>query len=472
MHKRRPSVLEQLFTETHRFEFYKAVRLLEQMTPDAVPVGEGADPQAELLKFQSRVDSGFSATALDYLTAGNADDPRLTLQVNFLGLAGAHGPLPAPYTDLILDRVWRGDHSLRAFLDMFNHRLISLLYRIRKTHRLGYDGAAPWQSRFADFLYASIGLGTPGLQQRMQVADHSLLHYAGLLLHEPRSLVALEKMLQDYFQVPVASQAFVGRWHTLPDSECSRLGIRGQHQRLGQGAALGNRVWDQQGQFNLRLGPLSFQAFTDFLPIGWGFMPLCDLTRLFVGPELEFDVEVVLDKAEVPVCRLGQHQGSRLGWTSWLKTQAFTVDPSVSLKPRLLLDQKQRQQIPLLRLLPPEELEAALQRMRVHHFPIHSVVVRQGEPGESLFIISHGAVQVVSHGLDGTQRVLATLEAGNFFGEFSLLSGKPRSATVITIAAAKILEFSKADIEIMMEKHPRVRQALAHFYQRRAGSAV
>ena len=61
------------------------------------------------------------------------------------------------------------------------------------------------------------------------------------------------------------------------------LGARGRNRALGLDATAGTRVWDQQGAFEVALGPLTFGQFQDFLPTGWAFHPLCDLTRFYVA---------------------------------------------------------------------------------------------------------------------------------------------------------------------------------------------
>jgi type VI secretion system protein ImpH len=171
----------------------------------------------------------------------------------------------------------------------------------------------------------------------MQINDHALLFYAGLLAHQPRSLAALEAMLGDYFQVTVEAVPFIGQWLSLEDSETTRLGVRrGRNQALGHSVVLGNRAWDQQGKFELHLGPLKLQQFLDFLPTGWGFIPLCELTRFFVGAELDYDFRLRLAAADVPACRLHGQEGARLGWSSWLKNKPFTRDAEIRLSPRLL----------------------------------------------------------------------------------------------------------------------------------------
>src|SRR5207247_6226352 len=89
-----------------------------------------------------------------------------------------------------------------------------------------------------------------------------------------------------------------------------------------------SRVWDQQAKFSLRLGPLTYGELCGVLPCGKAFQPLAQLARFFVGQEVDFDVQLVLEAAQVPSCRLGARgeRAPRLGWSAWLKTRAFVRD--------------------------------------------------------------------------------------------------------------------------------------------------
>lgn len=331
------SVEETLFSEGHRFNFYQAVKLLEILRPGAVSVGAGSEPKKEAVRFSSKVGIEFPATDIDEVrSSGGAGDPA-EMTVNFMGLAGSLGPLPLPYTELILDRTWHRDTALKGFLDIFNHRLISLMYRVRKTHRIGFDHAPPDRTPFAGYLFSLIGMGTGGLLDRMRVRDRALLFYAGLLSQQPRSMTALDCLLSNYFQVRVRGIPFLGRWRILEEDQVTKIGISGCNQRLGRDVVLGTRVWDQQGGFEILIGPLGLDEFTNFLPIGDGFTPLCELTRFYAGTELDFEFRLTLRGEEVPESRLGGAGGPRLGWTSWLKTREFEAPHGeVRLSPRLI----------------------------------------------------------------------------------------------------------------------------------------
>ena len=147
--------------------------------------------------------------------------------VTFLGLTGPSGVLPRHYTELLLQRIREKDFSLRDFLDLFNHRLISLFYRAWEKYRLpiGYersqlDDPDEQPDPVTRGLYCLVGLGTAGLRGRLDVDDEAFLYYSGHFAHFPRSASALECLLADYLEMPVRVQQCQGQWLALePDDQ-------------------------------------------------------------------------------------------------------------------------------------------------------------------------------------------------------------------------------------------------------------
>lgn len=318
------AVAEQLFAEPWRFDFFQAVYLLERLLPRAVRVGETSGIRPEPVRFRSSLMAGFPASEIDRLTLGAKPGEAPEMLVNFMGLAGGFGPLPPPLSEHILARTRRGDTAGRDFLDVFNHRLVSLFYRARARHRLSLTRGAPGDSSFALYLFALVGLATSGLRGRMPFPDRALLHYAGLLAQAPRSLHGLERLLADYFGVPVRGVALEGRWLAIDPAEQTRIGSGGRNNALGQGAVLGRRAWDQQAGIRLVLGPLGFDRFREFLPDGNAHRRLQALVGFYAESPLEPEYRLVLRAEEVPESRLGRRHGAKLGWTSFLTTRPRT----------------------------------------------------------------------------------------------------------------------------------------------------
>lgn len=341
--RRRPSapLIERLYEEPWRFDVYQAVRILEEVHRAegfaVEPVGEGEDAAREAVRFVHDVSLAFPASALKAVDPPRRKGDPARLVQTFIGLAGALGPLPRPVTERIIEGLKRGDRGFAAFLDIVNHRLASLMVRVKRKHRVALDPVAPRDSHFAGYLFALMGLGMAPLRDRMALEDQALLRHAGLIVARPRSAVGLERLVADHFAVHARVLPFDGAWHAIPPGQATRLSARpgagtGLNNALGRDAVLGPRYWDQQTGVVLRLGPLAFDRYLDFLPgtrdglaAGDGFGALKPLVAFYAGLDLGVRLTLVCAREERPPARLtaradarGDRPGMRLGWTSWL----------------------------------------------------------------------------------------------------------------------------------------------------------
>jgi type VI secretion system protein ImpH len=258
------------------------------------------------------------------------------LTVNLMGLTGPSGELPLFYSAYVAERVRAGDSTAADFFDLFNHRLISLLYRAWEKYRFTIPYERGEDGGMKQYLMDLIGIGTEGLAGRQTVNDESLVYYSGLLGQQPRSAAALRNILADYFDAPVEVVQFVGAWRPLEESGQCRLEEEDQgweSSRLGGGAVVGDAVWDPQSIVRLRLGPLTLRQYLDFLPTGSAWRPLKAITRFFSGDDLDFEVQLILKRTETPACQLGAEgiEAPRLGWVSWVKTRPMPRDPDETI---------------------------------------------------------------------------------------------------------------------------------------------
>jgi type VI secretion system protein ImpH len=328
-----PSLTETLFESGYNFDFFQAVRLLAQIHAERKPVGGTARPEEEFIRFGAHTSLAFPPSAVHEIARTPDSDEPARMKVAFLGLTGMQGTLPLCYTDWLLERQAAKDDTLEAFLDIFNHRLLSLFYRAWEKHRPAvlYEWSAARSRQpdpFTHSLFDLIGMGTRGLRRRMGIADESLLFYAGVIAQRPCSASALRGILRDYFSAPVGIDQCVGDWYELEEADRCYLSDELERNQLEVGAFLGDAVWNQQGRFRIRLGPLGFDRFREFLPDGRAMAELVELTRYLAGQAMAFDVQVFLRAEEVPYCRLSDEgpDAPRLGWVGWLKTGAFAKD--------------------------------------------------------------------------------------------------------------------------------------------------
>jgi len=318
------SVEEWLYSEPYRFDFFQAVTILERLHAGAHSPGAGADAEKEAVRFHSRVGLDFPASDVQQLTPPLKPGQPSDMTVNFLGLAGAFGPVTPPETELILERIRSKDFAMRDFLDIFNHRLVSMMYQVRRLHNIPLTTRSPEHTPPARYLYALFGLGAPALRERMGIEDRALLYYSGILAQRPRSASGLECVLSHHFQVYASIRQLIGKWHALDASEQTVIGRRGRNQRLGQSVVLGSRVWDQQSAFEVVLGPMSLERYTSFLPghregakSSGAFSKLCALIRFYAGQDYDFTIRFAIRAGQRPKAILGE---TRLGWTTWLST--------------------------------------------------------------------------------------------------------------------------------------------------------
>ena len=330
------AVARMLYAEPYRFDFFQAVRLLERISPERKPVGRFVKPNTEVARFGAHPSLAFPASQIQSLGRREVQPP--FLEVNFMGLTGPLGVLPHPYTELVMERRAEKDTAIRDFFDLFHHRMISLFYQAWEKYRFTIAYERGERDRFSHHILDLIGLGTPGLQNRTEVPDDSLIYYSGLLALNTRSATALQQILADYFEAPVEIEQFIGAWYPMDaENQCHVGEESGYSEQLGWGAVAGDEIWDHQSRIRIRLGPLGFEQYRSFLPGGGARGELDALTGFFTRQEFDVEVQLVLKRDEVPACELNEEGEAslQLGWSTWIKNIPFQRDPDETV---LLLD--------------------------------------------------------------------------------------------------------------------------------------
>ncbi len=362
----RRTVEQRLFADGPSFNFFQAVRLLEMLAPDRDPVGFDGSVGHEIVRFASYNSHNFPPSQIYDIRADRTGKAPPTMIVAFFGLTGPSGVLPRHYTDLLMRMTRDARHAekfaLRDWFDLFTHRMLSLFHRAWEKYRfyISYERRrhlAHPPDPFTHALLSLCGLGMSTLRDRLRVAipgehpgradervlakvpDLAVAFYAGQMARRPRTAAGLAAMLADYFQMPVETRQFHGEWLQLDEADQSQLGCLEGHCALGLDTVIGERIWDVEGKILIRLGPLDYDQFVEMLPRrspepkSKGFFLLSHMTRLFIGPTLNFDVQLLLKADEAPDLLLGADEGpgARLGWNTWLGTGggATTVDDAV-----------------------------------------------------------------------------------------------------------------------------------------------
>ncbi len=353
--KTQPDLILELLRTPEQFEFFQAVRLIERAAAEQLKnetlhrVGGNEGPRGEAVRFRALASLTFPAGQISFLTIPVLNDRwqfgifPLDMTVSFMGLTGPAGVLPEHYTSLVIERshLRLKDHALREFLDLFNHRLISLYFRAWEKYRfpVAYERHLV-EGRLDDdlftlCLFCLIGMGSGSLRDHFTFDDQVLLFFGGLFASRHRNAVSLEQILSSYFDLAAEVIQFHGQWLYLPE-ECqsampSMSRRQGLNLSLGATAVAGSRVWDVQSRIRIRLGPLSWAQFSQLLPGTTSLKCVTEIIRMYIDINLDFDVQLILPRAEVPLCCLGSGEGYRplLGWNTWIGASPEQQNPAL-----------------------------------------------------------------------------------------------------------------------------------------------
>ena len=129
--------------------------------------------------------------------------------------------------------------------------------------------------------------------------------------------------------------------------------------------------------------------------------------------------------------------------------------------------------VEVLQCLTEEETRQLATRMTKTSFAPGEVILRQGDAGDSLYILKRGRVRILLTHESGLSEQVACLAPGDFFGEMSLLTGEKRTATVVAMEEADCYRLAKADMQALLAQRPALADEIsAVLSQREAGLAA
>lgn len=314
----------ELTARARELDFFQVLRRLECLYRDRPGFGRSARPADDPVRLGQEPSLVFAPSTLAaYQPATDRSPPKL--RGYFFGLFGPNGPLPLHLTEYAQQRKMNShDAAFADFADLFHHRMISLLYRAWAAARPTVGSDRPGSDRFRTYVGAMFGLGLPGLRDLDELPDTAKLHFAGVLGMQSRPAEGLEILLKAYFRLPARVEEFRGGWMWLPSHSRLLLGIAEDTGTLGQSTVIGASVWGCQQRFRIVFGPLRLDDFRRMLPAQGSVPRLVSLVRNYLGDERDWDVQLVLQRGEVPALRLGEE--GALGWTSWLSHRERSTD--------------------------------------------------------------------------------------------------------------------------------------------------
>jgi hypothetical protein len=177
--------------------------------------------------------------------------------------------------------------------------------------------------------------------------------------------------------------------------------------------------------------------------------------------EMESEPELAPDASEALVGALGEDIDSLI--------DSIISDVGSSAKGEQPTEDEPPTHIPLFSdLTTPEFIDVAILLVR-RVAKVGEPIVREGAPGDSMFIISTGEVRATVE-REGRQVAVATLRDGDFFGEMAVLSGEPRTASVTAVKNTELLELSRENLREICSRHPHVEAKIRLAYDERIAS--
>lgn len=302
--------VEAILAQPGPWRFTALVRALQALLPASIPLGGDGPSGREGIRLRGHASLGFPSRDIVSVSVGQHADgtPRFDVEVAFFGLYGPASPLPEHDTQAILQDHEHGER-VAAFLDIFNHRALSLLYRAHAEARW-WVHADRWGddplTRLVDDL-----LALPPTLHQVGLPRDTLLELAPLWHHRPRGEAGLEQVLRRCLPgLPLRVTTAPPRPVDLPAEARAPLG----RARLGQDALLGRRLWTYGGAVRVVAGPLGHEAVAILSDGAPGLARLHALVNAWIEGPQPWELELIIEESAVPTARLSAGPGgARLG---------------------------------------------------------------------------------------------------------------------------------------------------------------
>jgi len=312
--------------EPERFNLFQAVYLLNRAL---AAEGGDADAAVRRLSFRTRVSLGFPSSEIVALISRESPHEGYTLVTNVISLAGPQGPLPMVFTEYLLEEARSRNKAGLEFLDIFNERILELLYRARAKRHLELNIGSPVRHPIFRALKALMGnLDGPDASRPASSDELPLIRHAGIQGVAPRSLSSFLVTLRDRTGIRFGGRPFIGSWLNLDSDDVSSLGRKQGHRsgtRLGINSTLGGRVWDQSSCVEIVADELDRADFERLLPGGRYYLLVGRLASQYFQFAIRVILSLQLKYGSEIENRLSRNSKIQLGVNSWLGLRANPV---------------------------------------------------------------------------------------------------------------------------------------------------
>ncbi|MCC8392462.1 type VI secretion system baseplate subunit TssG [Paraburkholderia sp. MMS20-SJTR3] len=325
-----------LLERAPRMSFMQLCRLLEVRAPDRPGFGTRDTPEHEPVRFGAWPRVGFPAGEVARVEYDSTfdDDGRPpappTVRTTFMGLYGVDAAMPPHLIDDIVVRE-EGHEAVEAFLDRFNHRFVTVLYRVWKKYRYPESFRPAGRDAHSRNLLCLVGFGWGGKPERAGLPDSRMLALLGLLGMKTRTPEGLAGVIAlavpgvdvrvDEFFPAVTS---VGQPRTLTSRPAAAEQGTEKLRGLGGGYVLGRRLAYRSRAVRVTLRPDNARDAHDLLPGAWLHRELIAFVQLYVGVKADVHLRMEVSSRLAPLPTIGTapaEPAPRLGWTTVLPAE-------------------------------------------------------------------------------------------------------------------------------------------------------
>ncbi|MEP4196401.1 MAG: type VI secretion system baseplate subunit TssG [Aliishimia sp.] len=307
------SHLDRLTDAPEKHHIFHAFRVLEGAYPDAPRIGDARRPREDMVRFGQEAELAFPPSSVQGYKPRKGTQPG-KLTNRFFGLFGPQGPLPLHMTEFARARLRQHrDPTFVEFANIMTHRLMTLLYRAWRSGQPAPSFDRGENDGIERKIAAIAGYHGTHLRKTDALPDLAKRHFAGILSQGPKNAEGLVSILSAFFGTSVRIEQFIGTWLEL---ESDDRWVLGGPAGLGQTTSIGEQVWTRSDKFRLVIGPLSLDEYRRLLPGGSSLERLRAIVRNYIGDSLDWEVNLILHKDEIPEPNLGETV--QLGQTGWI----------------------------------------------------------------------------------------------------------------------------------------------------------
>ncbi|MBD2822088.1 type VI secretion system baseplate subunit TssG [Xenorhabdus sp. 42] len=316
----RTRLIKALQPQASRINFYRFCQLLEQSLPAGTLLGSDSTPVTDPIRFRPHPGMGFPVSELKTIEWDeNQPETLPSVRTTFLGLYGVDSPLPPDYLDDITQQR-EGHEALEAFLDIFNHRVMTQFYRIWRKYAYPATFEKGGTDATSQCLLGLIGLGIPGTAEQVATPVSRFLALLGTMRLPTRTgqgIRALVSLLAPNTTVVIKTHDPVA----VPIRERSSLS-RSQRVSLSQRSVLGRKGREGNSRIGVQLTTHDPKEAQQWLPGGQLHTDFAVLMRVYLGYRCDARLTLTVPTSLLPEARLGTKQRLHLGRTGVLGLKA------------------------------------------------------------------------------------------------------------------------------------------------------